>query len=74
MIWRYILRPNLDDARTTVFAVREENAKIEVVGENHPTVSASPLHDFCVWSIAGTDPRPMNRVETMVGQKRLPLG
>ena len=55
MSWRDILSANLDDAWAAVFAVREENAKIEVVGETHPAVLASPLHGLGVWRITGTD-------------------
>ena len=74
MVGRDILCADLNDARAAVLAVCQQNAKVEVVGKNHATVVACPLHDFGVRRVAGTDARPVNRLEAVLVQKRLPLG
>ncbi len=74
MLWRYVLSANLNDARPTILAVREKNAEIEVVGEDYPAVIAGPLHNLGVRRVAGTDDRPMSCLETVLAQKRLPVG
>ena len=74
MLRRHVLRAHLNDAGATILAVGQQDAEIEVVGKNHAPVVARPLHDFGIGSVAGTNRRPMNRLESVVVQKPLPLG
>ena len=74
MIGRHVLCANLNDARSTLFAVGKQNAKIKVVREYDAPVVARPLHDLPVRCVVGSHGRPMDRLESMQPKKRRPLG
>ena len=41
-LWRHVLHTSLNNARLTILRVREENAKVEIVGENDASMIAVP--------------------------------
>ena len=74
VIGRHVLCANVNDARSAILAVGQKDSEIEIVRENHAVVVAGPLHDFGVRGVAGTDDRPVNRLEAVPLEERHPLG
>ena len=62
---RHVLRADLQHARTAIFAVRQEDAEIEVVREDYAGMVARSPHDFGIRSVTSTHRRPVNRFKAV---------
>src|SRR6266542_2475501 len=65
-----VLSANLENAGTSALGVSEQNAEIQIVGENDSLVVSRPFQDFIICSSRTTNRRPMQRIKAILPQER----
>ena len=74
MIRGNVLRPDLNHARTARAAVRQENAEVQVVGENDVLVVPRLLHDLGIGGVVSANGRPVDCLKAALAEIRHPFG
>lgn len=70
---RYVLRANLEDARSLGAGGREDRTKVKVVREYDVQPCFRPRHDLCVGRTWTTYARPVHCLPTMALENSDPL-